>query len=56
MNSCARGLRPTRPSDGNAADHTPDWMDRAMQFFLDQFERFRTGAPLLNIVDKKLGY
>ncbi len=40
----------------HSADHTPDWMDRAMQFFLDQFERFRTGEPLMNIVDKKLGY
>ncbi len=40
----------------HCADHTPDWMDRAMQFFLDQFERFRKGEPLMNIVDKKLGY
>jgi phosphoglycerate dehydrogenase-like enzyme len=40
----------------HCADHTPDWLERAMQFFLDQFERFRTGVPLLNVVDKKLGY
>jgi phosphoglycerate dehydrogenase-like enzyme len=40
----------------HCADHTPDWLDRAMQFFLDQFERFRKGEPLLNVVDKKLGY
>jgi phosphoglycerate dehydrogenase-like enzyme len=40
----------------HSADHTPDWLERAMQFFLDQFERFRTGVPLLNVVDKKLGY
>src|ERR1044071_3378422 len=40
----------------HCADHTIDWMDRAMQFFLEQFERFRKGEPLLNIVDKKLGY
>jgi phosphoglycerate dehydrogenase-like enzyme len=40
----------------HCADHTPDWLDRAMQFFLDQFERYRKGEPLLNIVDKKLGY
>ncbi len=40
----------------HCADHTPDWLDRAMQFFLDQFERFRNGEPLLNVVDKKLGY
>src|SRR5436305_411152 len=29
----------------HCADHTPDWMDRAMQFFIDQFERFRKGEP-----------
>jgi phosphoglycerate dehydrogenase-like enzyme len=40
----------------HCADHTPDWLERAMQFFLDQFERFRTGQPLRNVVDKKLGY
>ena len=40
----------------HCADHTPDWMDQAMFFFLAQFERFRKGEPLLNIVDKKLGY
>lgn len=40
----------------HCADHTPDWLDRAMQFFVDQFERFRKGEPLVNIVDKRLGY
>jgi phosphoglycerate dehydrogenase-like enzyme len=40
----------------HCADHTPDWLDNAMRFFLAQFERFRRGQPLLNIVDKKLGY
>jgi phosphoglycerate dehydrogenase-like enzyme len=40
----------------HCADHTPDWMDRAMQFFIDQFDRFRKGEPLLNVVDKRLGY
>jgi phosphoglycerate dehydrogenase-like enzyme len=40
----------------HCADHTPDWLDQAMQFFISQFERFRKGEPLLNIVDKKLGY
>jgi phosphoglycerate dehydrogenase-like enzyme len=40
----------------HCADHTPDWMDRAMQFFIDQFERFRKGEPLMNIVDKARGY
>jgi phosphoglycerate dehydrogenase-like enzyme len=40
----------------HCADHTPDWLDNAMRFFLAQFERFRQGDPLLNVVDKKLGY
>jgi phosphoglycerate dehydrogenase-like enzyme len=40
----------------HCADHTPDWMDNAMKFFLDQYARFRKGEPLLNIVDKRLGY
>jgi phosphoglycerate dehydrogenase-like enzyme len=25
----------------HCADHTPDWLDRAMQFFIAQFDRFR---------------
>jgi len=40
----------------HSADHTPDWLDQSMQFFLDQFERFRKGEPLLNVVNKKRGY
>jgi phosphoglycerate dehydrogenase-like enzyme len=40
----------------HCADHTPDWLDQAMQFFLAQFDRFSKGEPLLNVVDKKLGY
>jgi phosphoglycerate dehydrogenase-like enzyme len=40
----------------HCADHTPDWLDQAMRFFLAQFERFRKGEPLKNVVDKKLGY
>ncbi|MBZ5586299.1 MAG: D-2-hydroxyacid dehydrogenase [Acidobacteriia bacterium] len=40
----------------HCADHTPDWTDQAMLFFLAQFERFRKGEPLLNVVDKRLGY
>jgi len=40
----------------HCADHTPDWLDNAMRFFIAQFERFRQGEPLLNVVDKKLGY
>lgn len=40
----------------HCADHTPDWLDNAMRFFLLQFARFRRGEPLLNIVNKRLGY
>ena len=40
----------------HCADHTPDWLDNAMRFFIAQFETFRRGEPLLNVVDKKLGY
>jgi phosphoglycerate dehydrogenase-like enzyme len=40
----------------HCADHTADWQEQAMRFFLEQFERFRTGEPLCNIVNKKLGY
>ncbi|HWC99235.1 MAG TPA: D-2-hydroxyacid dehydrogenase [Candidatus Sulfopaludibacter sp.] len=40
----------------HCADHTPDWMDLAMRFFLDQFARFTNGEPLLNVVNKQLGY
>jgi len=40
----------------HCADHTPDWLERAMRFFLDNFARFVRGEPLLNVVDKRLGY
>jgi phosphoglycerate dehydrogenase-like enzyme len=40
----------------HCADHTPDWLDNAMEFFIQQFERYRKGEALLNVVDKKLGY
>src|SRR5579864_2464772 len=40
----------------HCADHTPEWLNDAMHFFIAQYERFRKGEPLLNVVDKKLGY
>jgi len=40
----------------HCADHTADWLEQAMRFFLENFERFRKGEPLLNVVNKKLGY
>jgi phosphoglycerate dehydrogenase-like enzyme len=40
----------------HCADHTAGWMEQSMQLFLENFERFRKGEPLENIVDKTLGY
>lgn len=40
----------------HCADHTPDWLEQAMRFFLENFARYRAGQPLLNVVDKQLGY
>ena len=40
----------------HCADHTPGWIEGAIEIFLDNFERFRNGAALRNVVDKRLGY
>lgn len=40
----------------HCADHTPDWLDNSMRFFLEQLDRFSRGESLLNIVDKSQGY
>lgn len=40
----------------HCADHTADWQDRAMRFFLEQYARFQRGESLKNIVNKRLGY
>ncbi len=40
----------------HCADHTTGWMAQSMEVFLDNFERFRNGEPLRNVVDKRLGY
>ena len=40
----------------HCADHTADWQDKAMRFFLEQYCRFEKGEPLNNIVNKRLGY
>jgi phosphoglycerate dehydrogenase-like enzyme len=40
----------------HTADHTATWLNRAMQFFLEQYERFSKGQPLENVVNKRLGY
>lgn len=40
----------------HSADHSVGWMDMAMNQFLENFERFRGGLPLENVVDKRAGY
>jgi phosphoglycerate dehydrogenase-like enzyme len=40
----------------HCADHTKEWLNRAMRFFLQQYQRFTVGAPLENVVNKSLGY
>jgi phosphoglycerate dehydrogenase-like enzyme len=40
----------------HSADHVAGWADAAMNQFVDNFERFRKGLPLENLVDKKAGY
>jgi phosphoglycerate dehydrogenase-like enzyme len=34
----------------------PDWLDLAMQVFLENFDRYMKGEPLINVVDKEAGY
>jgi phosphoglycerate dehydrogenase-like enzyme len=40
----------------HCADHTADWLEQAMQFFIEQFRRYSSGQPLHNVVDKRAGY
>jgi phosphoglycerate dehydrogenase-like enzyme len=40
----------------HSADNLPDSREQAVEFFVENFERFRTGEPLQNIVDKHAGY
>src|SRR5215469_8695026 len=40
----------------HCADHTADWLDNSMRFFILQLDRFKRGDCLLNVVDKTLGY
>ena len=40
----------------HTADHTATWLEDAMMFFAQNFERFASGQPLENVVDKKAGY
>lgn len=40
----------------HCADHTHDWLERAMRCFLENFRRYDRGQPLANAVDKRRGY
>jgi phosphoglycerate dehydrogenase-like enzyme len=40
----------------HCADHTAQWKEDAMRFFLEQYGRFLNGEPLKNRVNKRLGY
>jgi phosphoglycerate dehydrogenase-like enzyme len=40
----------------HCADHTADWQDQAMRFFLEQYQRFQNGELPKNLVNKRLGY
>jgi phosphoglycerate dehydrogenase-like enzyme len=40
----------------HCADHTKEWLNQAMRFFLEQDRRFANGEPLENAVTKTLGY
>jgi phosphoglycerate dehydrogenase-like enzyme len=40
----------------HCADNTPGWLEGAMRFFLENLQRFGSGQPLLNLVDKGRGY
>jgi phosphoglycerate dehydrogenase-like enzyme len=40
----------------HTADHTKDWLNDAVLFFVEQFFRWKKGEPLKNVVDKHAGY
>jgi phosphoglycerate dehydrogenase-like enzyme len=40
----------------HCADQTNTWLQQAMRFFLQQYDRFSNHQPLENIVEKHLGY
>jgi len=40
----------------HSADHTPGFKERALEIFVENFERFRKGEALRNLVDKHAGY
>jgi phosphoglycerate dehydrogenase-like enzyme len=34
----------------------PDWLELSMRLFFENFDRYRSGSPLANLVDKHAGY
>ncbi len=40
----------------HSADRTPDWLERATRFFMENYVRFVNNEPLANRVDKMAGY
>jgi phosphoglycerate dehydrogenase-like enzyme len=40
----------------HTADHTKDWLEDAVNVFMDEFARWKNGKPLKNVVDKRAGY
>jgi phosphoglycerate dehydrogenase-like enzyme len=40
----------------HCADHTSDWLDNSMRFFLAQLDRFRRRDRLWNVIEKRSGY
>ncbi len=40
----------------HSADHVVGWADAAMNQFIRNYEFFRDGQPLENLVDKRAGY
>ena len=40
----------------HCADHTAEWKNDAMRFFLKQYARFEKAESLKNVVNKQLGY
>ncbi len=40
----------------HVSGYTPQYFERSLALFADNLERFTTGQPLRNVVDKRLGY
>jgi phosphoglycerate dehydrogenase-like enzyme len=40
----------------HCADRVAGWLDNAMTVFLENYDHFVAGRPLLNVVDKQAGY